>query len=69
MPPIFALIQKIGAVAQVEMDRTFNNGLGMILVVGKKQVAGVTQTLEKMGEKYFLIGEIRNGMRGATIRS
>jgi phosphoribosylformylglycinamidine cyclo-ligase len=69
VPPIFALIQKIGAVAQVEMDRTFNNGLGMILVVGKQQVVGVTRTLEKMGEKYFLIGEIRNGMRGATMRS
>lgn len=69
VPPIFTLIQKTGGVAQDEMDRTFNNGLGMILVVGKKQVADVTQTLKEMGEKYFLIGEIRNGTRGATIRS
>jgi hypothetical protein len=34
VPPVFGLIQKIGGVAQPEMDGTFNMGLGMILVVG-----------------------------------
>jgi phosphoribosylformylglycinamidine cyclo-ligase len=69
VPPIFNLIQRIGRIAQSEMDRTFNNGLGMILVVGKKSAAGILRTLEEIGEKCFVIGEIQNGPRGAMIRS
>jgi len=51
------------------MDRTFNNGLGMIFVVGKKNADSITQTLKTIGEKFFIVGEIQNGPRGATIRS
>jgi phosphoribosylformylglycinamidine cyclo-ligase len=69
VPPVFELIQKIGRVAQSEMDRTFNNGLGMILVVGKQTVDDVVKHLEKIGERFFIIGEIQNGARGATIKS
>jgi phosphoribosylformylglycinamidine cyclo-ligase len=69
VPPVFNLIQKIGGVAQREMDNTFNNGLGMILVVGKKTADNITQTLKKIGEQSFIVGEIQNGPRGATIRS
>ena len=68
-PPIFDLVQKVGGVAQAEMDSTFNNGLGMIVVVGKRQADGVARTLQSMGEKSFIVGEIRNGRRGATILS
>jgi phosphoribosylformylglycinamidine cyclo-ligase len=68
VPPIFGLIQKIGAVSQAEMDTTFNNGLGMILVVGKKRADGVLGALRAMREPAFVIGEIRKGTRGATLR-
>jgi phosphoribosylformylglycinamidine cyclo-ligase len=63
VPPVFDLIQKIGRVTRDEMDRTFNNGLGMILVVGQRQVNGVTTTLKKMRERHFIIGEIKKGRR------
>jgi len=66
VPPIFGLIQEVGHVAQAEMDRTFNNGLGMILVVGKKTADGVLGSLKRMNEKGFVIGEIRRGTRGAS---
>jgi phosphoribosylformylglycinamidine cyclo-ligase len=69
VPPVFDLIQKIGRVSREEMDRTFNNGLGMILVVGKRHVDGVTSMLKKMRESYFLIGEIKKGRRQATFVS
>jgi phosphoribosylformylglycinamidine cyclo-ligase len=69
VPPIFALIQTIGAVSRAEMESTFNGGLGMILVVGKAQTDGVLRTLQRMGEKAFVIGDIRQGARGASIRS
>jgi phosphoribosylformylglycinamidine cyclo-ligase len=60
---------KIGGVAQDEMDRTFNNGLGMIFIVGKKQADAVMHTIAGIGEKCFVIGEILSGARGATIRA
>ena len=69
VPPVFDLIQKLGGIHRDEMDRVFNNGLGLILVVDRKDAAGVEQVLKKMGEKSFLIGEIRNGVYGASISS
>jgi len=69
VPPVFGLIQKLGGIHRGEMDRIFNNGLGLILVVDRKDAAGVQQVLKKMGEKSFLIGEIRNGVYGASISS
>jgi phosphoribosylformylglycinamidine cyclo-ligase len=69
VPPIFALIQKIGAVVQTEMDSTFNNGLGMILVADKQQADGIMAALKTMGEKAYVVGAIDKGARGATIRS
>ena len=66
-PPIFGLIQKLGRISQDEMDHTFNNGLGMILVVGKAHADGVATWLKKMGESYFVVGEIRKGSPGVTL--
>lgn len=68
VPPVFTLIQKLGGIEQAEMDRVFNNGLGLILVVDKKQVDGMRRTLKRSGEKAYVIGEIRQGARGASIR-
>ncbi len=51
------------------MDRTFNNGLGMILIVGKKQADAVMRTIAGISERCFIIGEIRNGARDETIRA
>jgi len=65
-PAIFGLIQTIGRVSQKEMDQTFNNGLGMILVVAKADIDAVTRSLTKIGEGHFLIGDIRNGDRGVS---
>jgi phosphoribosylformylglycinamidine cyclo-ligase len=66
VPPIFDVIQKVGHVAQAEMDRTFNSGLGMIFVVGKKTADGVLGSLKRMNEQGLVIGEIRRGTRGAS---
>jgi phosphoribosylformylglycinamidine cyclo-ligase len=65
--PIFPLIQKTGRLSEAEMDRTFNNGLGMILVVPKKQADNIIGALKGMGERCFVIGEIRKGARSAVI--
>jgi phosphoribosylformylglycinamidine cyclo-ligase len=69
VPPIFGLIRRFGSISQAEMDRTFNNGIGMILVVGKNDAAGVERALKKMAERYAFIGEIKKGERGAQLVS
>jgi len=68
-PAIFDLIRRSGNLSQREMDRTFNNGLGMILIVGKRDLSGVERSLKNMGEKFYLIGEIKNGGKGVSLTS
>jgi len=58
VPPIFSFLQQAGNVADEEMRRTFNNGIGMIAIVHPDATADVLQRLEAMGEKAYLIGEI-----------
>lgn len=69
VPAVFDLIRRSGKIRQDEMDRTFNNGLGMILVVGKREHAAVERSLERAGEKYYVIGEIGQGDRGVRFIS
>jgi phosphoribosylformylglycinamidine cyclo-ligase len=68
VPPIFQLIQKIGTVAQADMDETFNNGLGMVLVVGRRHADAVLRTLRGRKEAAYVIGEVKTGARGAALR-
>lgn len=59
--PIFHLIQELGRVEEAEMYRTFNMGLGMILVVDRDGMGTVARELERAGESYVLVGEIGKG--------
>jgi phosphoribosylformylglycinamidine cyclo-ligase len=58
-PPIFAWLQEHGKVADAEMARTFNCGIGMIVVVVKENAAEAIEHLTSAGETVFAIGEIR----------
>ena len=57
-PPIFNLLQNLGNVTEAEMQRTFNNGIGMILVVPEKSTQEVLDRLGAMDETAYAIGEI-----------
>lgn len=59
--PVFSLIQKIGQVAEEEMLRTFNMGIGLVLVVPQEQAEAVLQQLYNQGEQAYLIGRIEAG--------
>jgi phosphoribosylformylglycinamidine cyclo-ligase len=61
--PVFNHMQKIGDVPQDDMMRTFNMGIGMVLVVPAKKFKRVQSTIEKAGEKAYLIGRIVKGDR------
>ena len=54
---------KLGNVPQDEMLRTFNMGLGMLLVVNPKKFKKAQTLLERAGEKYFNVGRIVKGER------
>ena len=61
MPPLFRLIQKGGDVPDEEMYRTFNMGIGMILVVSPGDLHDVEHSLERRGETSFVIGSVVAG--------
>ncbi len=59
-PPIFDILQKEGNVPETEMQRTFNNGIGMVLVVPDKSAEEVMDRLGAMDEKAYFIGQIES---------
>jgi phosphoribosylformylglycinamidine cyclo-ligase len=58
VPPIFHLLRTLGNIPEEEMLRTFNNGIGLVLVVDGDLVNDVTQRAEALGEMAYVIGEI-----------
>ena len=56
-PPIFQLIQKEGNVPEADMRRTFNLGVGLVIVAAKDGADRLVGVLKKLGEKPFVIGE------------
>jgi len=66
VPPIFAMIQRLGKISQREMDRTFNNGIGMAAIVVASDADEVIAHLRRRNFAAYLVGEIRRGKRGVT---
>jgi phosphoribosylformylglycinamidine cyclo-ligase len=62
--PIFALIKESGKIAEAEMFRTFNMGIGLVLVVAREHVDHVRGQLASLGETAWIIGEVQAGSRG-----
>ena len=58
MPEIFEYLQKLGNVSEEEMHRTFNCGIGMVLVVDKNDVAEIISILTQENEEAVKIGEL-----------
>ena len=64
IPPIFPFIQEKGTISESEMLRTFNSGIGMVLVVPDEEVQHVIERLQTMHFTSYLIGEIRTRKEG-----
>ena len=67
VPPVFGYLQDKGQVSPLEMYRTFNMGIGMIAIVGAREVEDLMQQFEAFGEKAYLIGEIRAASPGKAV--
>ena len=57
-PNIFKLIQNEGNIEFNDMIRPFNLGIGMVLIINKDSLVTLENHLNKLNEKYYLIGEV-----------
>jgi len=67
VPAIFRKIESRGRVAEREMYRTFNMGIGMVLVLSQAQAERAVSEFARLGQKAWVIGEVVKGKRGVTI--
>ncbi|MEP6755653.1 MAG: phosphoribosylformylglycinamidine cyclo-ligase [Chthonomonadales bacterium] len=61
VPPLFQLIQQCGGVDDREMYRTFNMGIGMVVIVPKPSAEAFLSALTEAGERVHLIGKVVGG--------
>lgn len=63
MPKLFSWLQKEGGVADSEMHRVFNCGIGMVVVVDRVHAAAIAATLRGQGETVYELGQIAEAGR------
>jgi phosphoribosylformylglycinamidine cyclo-ligase len=64
VPPVFKWLQRLGEIAEPEMDRVFNQGIGFVMVVSPYFVESIQRQLADERITSFVIGEIRDGESG-----
>ena len=67
--PVFDWLQKAGRIESAEMYRTFNCGLGMVVIVPPEHAAAAVKSLAARGETATIVGEVRAGARGVVIHA
>src|SRR5687768_8676984 len=67
VPPVFRLMQEIGNVAEAEMHRTFNMGVGMAVICSPADAEAVKSHLAALGEACHEIGRVTVGERAVTL--
>jgi phosphoribosylaminoimidazole synthetase len=61
LPPVFAWLHEVGGVSDLELRRTFNCGVGLMLIVDPRDLAEVLEGLVRADEDAFVIGELARG--------
>ena len=64
LPPLFQWLQQEGQVADAEMHRVFNCGIGMVVIVAAEDVQRAKEILQSTGETVYLIGKIAERIEG-----
>jgi phosphoribosylformylglycinamidine cyclo-ligase len=67
IPPIFTLIQERGNVPEPEMYRTFNMGIGFVLIVTPDQAPLLAHRLNSVGESAYILGSVYRGVHEVDI--
>lgn len=69
VPPIFKFLQREGEIEFKEMYRTFNMGIGMVIIVPKNEINSIERYLKRKKEKFYTIGEIKKGRKEVKLVS
>lgn len=61
VPALFRFLEKTGSLSEHELYRTFNMGIGMVLIVDRNEAADITDSLRTSGEDVYKIGHVIPG--------
>jgi phosphoribosylformylglycinamidine cyclo-ligase len=64
VPPVFGLIRDLGNVPDADMKKTFNMGIGYVIVLRQEGVSSAMALLKKLGYTAYVIGHMEKGGRG-----
>lgn len=67
IPPIFKSLQKIGNLKKEELYRTFNMGIGYVIIINQQEQELALQLLKELGEQAYVIGRIKEGGEGLVL--
>ena len=67
VPPVFETLREAGGVSEAEMLRTFNLGVGYVVIARPAESDGVRRALEAAGETVWPIGEVTAGAKGVEL--
>ncbi len=67
VPPVFAWLQKLGNVADAEMVRVFNMGIGFVVICAPSFANSIVHQLTDSGIPAWVIGEVKDGEVGVEI--
>jgi phosphoribosylformylglycinamidine cyclo-ligase len=67
VPDIFVRLRAIGNIPEDDWRRTFNLGIGMVLVIGKQKQRKAEKVLRKLGEQFYVIGSVVKSARRRVI--
>ena len=68
MPPVFKKLKEWGNVPWIEMYRTFNMGIGMMIIVSERTAKSIMEHLKAKGEEVYKIGKIVEGNKTAVLK-
>ena len=68
VPPLFATIQELGGVSEEEMFKTFNMGVGFVLIVPEQSAAEAIARLRDSGETVMRLGEVSAAPAGSAVK-
>jgi len=67
VPSLFGLLQRLGTISEPEMIRTFNLGIGFVLIVAQSDLDQAGDVLTAAGEKVHIIGQITKGYPAVVV--
>ena len=65
---LFAWLQRTAAIDDIEMNRTFNNGIGMVVIASAEEAEALAATLKEQGETVYRIGSVQASQESPSVK-